>query len=320
VATAHTEDDQVETVLMRVMRGSGARGLAALAAPSDVVRPFLGLRRSTLESYARGAGIRWVEDPSNETTAFLRNRLRLDILPALRRADPTLEQSLLSTAGAAAKLRADVERFVDRQVRPLLLDDATLVVATMELAGYDRDSLAMLWSALAGRVGLALDRRGTQRCATFTMNMPREGKIPLSGGWWLEARRNELVLERSRSSAAGLSLLPEDGTLQWGRFRFSVVSAVTSDNRWSAAFPAAGPVQVRGWQPGDRLAPASGNGGRRVKRYLSDAGLVGSERVEWPVVLQDDEVVWIPGVRRSDAATVRSGGPARHYVCERIRG
>jgi tRNA(Ile)-lysidine synthase len=61
-------------------------------------------------------------------------------------------------------------------------------------------------------------------------------------------------------------------------------------------------------------------GRRRVKRYLSDAGLLGRDRTEWPVVVLGDEVIWIPGVRRSDAATVRSGGPARHYICERTHG
>jgi tRNA(Ile)-lysidine synthase len=177
-----------------------------------------------------------------------------------------------------------------------------------------------LWGALAGRVGLALDRRGTERCAAFTMKRPRRGRIPIAGGWWLEARGSELVLERDRAAAPQFSTLPEDGTLDWGRFRFTVVSSEAGDDRWSAAIPMAGPVVVRAWQPGDRLSAARGIGRRRVKRFLSDAGLRGRDRTDWPVVVLGDEVIWIPGVRRSDAATVRSGGPARHYVCERTHG
>ncbi|MDB4884061.1 MAG: tRNA(Ile)-lysidine synthase [Gemmatimonadetes bacterium] len=320
VVTAHTEDDQVETVLMRVLRGSGARGLAALAAPSDVVRPFLDVRRSALEAYVRREGVAWMEDPSNLSPAFLRNRLRREILPALRRADPTLDAALLETGRAAAALRADVERFVDRRVMPRRVDESTLVVATMELAGYDRDSVAVLWGALAGRVGLALDRSGTRRCAAFTMKRPRTGRIPLSGGWNLEARRQELVLRRDSATAAGLSLLPADGTLEWGQFRFSVATSSAGEDGWSAALPSTEAARVRCWQPGDRLGPAGGSGRRRVKRYLSDAGLSGSDRARWPVVILGDEVVWIPGVRRSDAATARPGGPARYYICERTHG
>ena len=303
VVTAHTQDDQIETVLMRVMRGSGARGLAALAAPSDVVRPFFEVRRRELEEYARRLGIGWVEDPSNLSASFLRNRLRHDILPALRRVDPHIDVTLLATGRRAAALRADVERFIDHEVRPERRGDSTLVVATTELARYDRDSVAMLWGALAGRLGLALDRSGTRRCAAFTMKKPRVGRIPLSGGWWLEAQRQKLVLRRSDSVPAELSFLPAVGTLDWGQFRFSVAQSSGGEDGWSAALPLSGAPQVRCWQPGDRLAPARGSGLRRVKRYLSDAGLAGSDRARWPVVILGDEVVWIPGVRRSDAAT-----------------
>ena len=75
---------------------------------------------------------------------------------------------------------------------------------------------------------------------------------------------------------------------------------------------------VRSWSAGDRLEPAAGQPRRRVTRYLSDVGVRGADRAGWPVVVAGDDVVWIPGVRRSDAATDRSGRPVRHYVCERI--
>ena len=85
-----------------------------------------------------------------------------------------------------------------------------------------------------------------------------------------------------------------------------------------AALPTAQPLVVRSWREGDRMHGAGDAGPRRVKRFLRDAGLVGPEREGWPVVVCGEEVVWIPGVRRSDAATVRSGRPEAVYVCERI--
>ncbi len=66
------------------------------------------------------------------------------------------------------------------------------------------------------------------------------------------------------------------------------------------------------------MVPAGAAGPRRVKGLLRDAGVDAARRAGWPVVLADDEIVWVPGVRRSDAATVRSGRPAWVYVCERI--
>jgi tRNA(Ile)-lysidine synthase len=318
VATAHTRDDQVETVLLRVMRGAGARGLAALAAPGPIVRPFLGVDRSTLERYATARAIAWVEDPSNTRLDFLRNRVRHELLPALRATSPSIDDELWGIGERAARWRADVEALVDAAVAHRC-DACTLVVAASELAGYDRDSLSVLWGALAGRVGLALDRRGTTRSAAFTMQRPQHGAIPLAGGWQLEAVHGELVLHRVAAIVAGESVLPDAGALDWGDFRFSIADRPADDD-WCAELAAPETAVVRRWRAGDRLAPSRGQRRRRVTRYLSDARIAGSVREGWPVVVQGDEIVWIPGVRRSDAATVRSGRPTRHYVCERAHG
>jgi tRNA(Ile)-lysidine synthase len=317
VVTAHTRDDQIETVLMRTLRGAGARGLAGLAAPSAMLRPFLAITRVELEAYARSRSIRWLEDPSNQDLAFLRNRVRHHMLPAMRAVDGSIDEALWTVGQRAARWRADLEAIVDACVSHRRQADGALVVAASELAGYDRSSLGVIWGALAGRIGLALDRRGTVRCAAFTMKRPRAGFIPLSGGWRLEALRGELMLRRESARVDGEVMLPEAGTVAWGEFRFSVAHELVADDQWAAEVTGAGALVVRRWRAGDRLAPAQGQGRRRVTRYLSDAKLGGSERVGWPVVLQGEEIVWIPGVRRSDAATARSGRPARRYLCER---
>ena len=320
VVTAHTRDDQIETVLMRELRGSGARGLAGQAVPSGIVRPFLELKRSTLEEYARSRGVSWEEDPSNASRAFLRNRVRHDILPALRRADPSIDETLWAIGARAAEWRSEVEALVDAELPFRQPDRATIVVARAELERHEASSLSVLWVALAGRVGLALDRRGTHRCTTFTMKQPHRGAIPLAGGWTLEARTDELVLRRARSTGPGESELPADGAVRWGEFRFTVAEGPGGADGWSAAIEGSEPIVVRPWRAGDRLGPSGSHGPRRVKRYLTEAGVTGSDRLGWPVVEQGGKIVWIPGVRRSDAATVRSGRPLRHYLCERANG
>ena len=322
LVTAHTEDDQIETVLMRVLRGSGARGLAALYAPSDVCRPFLRIRRSTLEAYACADGVTWCEDPTNGSREFLRNRVRHDLLPAMRHADPTLECALLVSARRAAALRAELASVVDALVSVAPTERASVSVARAELSGYDRGSLSMLWSELAGRVGLALDRRGTHRLASFITTGPSVGWMQLAGGWSVEATRDAYVLRRSPARAPNALALPAHGEVQWGSFRFRVVdddrAVVETGSVWRAAFSSAPGHMVRRWKAGDRLAPAGGRQRRRVKRYLTEAGIRGLDRLGWPVVVTGDDVVWIPGVRRSNAASERSGRPVRHYVCERI--
>ena len=86
---------------------------------------------------------------------------------------------------------------------------------------------------------------------------------------------------------------------------------------WVAALPADAKLTLRAWQPGDRMIPAGATTPRRVKGLLRDAGIDAARRVGWPVVLADDEIVWIPGVRLSDMATRHSGRPMLTFTCER---
>jgi tRNA(Ile)-lysidine synthase len=318
VTTAHTEDDQIETVLMRLMRGSGARGLAGLLAPNGPLRPFVGLRRETLRRYLATTGHGWVEDPSNARREFQRNRVRHDLLPALRRVQPAIDEQLLDTGRRAAAWRAEMERVVDDGVPFERRAGGGLRIPSAELAGYDADSLAVLWSSLAGRAGLALDRRGTERLAAFTISERRRGSIPLSAGWHVEARGDDYLLGRDAAPAQAPAPLPDAGALEWGGFRFRVVAVPSLASWWTAELPLGQRATVRAWGAGDRLEATGSQPRRRVKRYLSDAGLRGSDRAGWPVVVAGDDVVWIPGVRRSNAPIAPSGGQVRHYVCERI--
>lgn len=325
IVTAHTEDDQVETVLMRELRGSGARGLAGLLAGGDVLRPFVGVRRAVLERYARERGVSWRNDPANRSRAFLRNRVRLELLPALRRVSPRIDAELLEIARRSAEWRGEMDALVDA-LHPSSGERGALSVASRELRGYDRGSLCVIWSALAARVGLALDQRGTRRLAEFTITEPRVGSVPLSGGWCMEARGGVYILGKRSRAESSPSPLPASGELRWGEFRFRVADSGNgrfgtdeTAEPWHATLPLPALATVRTWTAGDRLGSSGRQGSRRVKRYLSDAGVRGLDRVGWPVVVDGEgNVVWIPGVRRADAATERSGRPVRHYICERI--
>ncbi len=107
VATAHSADDNAETVLMNLVRGSGTRGLAGIPPRrGNIVRPLLETGREEIEAYLRANGIPHVEDSSNRERAFTRNRLRRDVLPLLREENPRLNESLLR---ASELLRRDAD-------------------------------------------------------------------------------------------------------------------------------------------------------------------------------------------------------------------
>lgn len=197
IATAHTRDDQVETVLMRVLRDAGARGLAGLFALSDTVRPLLDCSRVEVAEYAAEVGARWIEDPTNSSMRFFRNRVRRDLLPAITRVKPGFDEQLIGLARKAGTWR---ER-LDELVAPLAhVSDGghSLSVAVDALRAYSREELASLWPAIAARVGLAMDWRGTERAAAFTNNSRTGARIQLSGGWEIARTRHQFELRRWR--------------------------------------------------------------------------------------------------------------------------
>ena len=194
VATAHTLDDQLETVVMRALRDGpheGTRGLAAMFAPdrrSVVARPFLEVSRADIARYARVRKIQYLEDPTNTDFTHLRNRVRGDLLPALERASPGFGAAMLRLARDAACWRAAVDEIVDR-LGTRVLPGGGLVIPADPLRSFDSRSLAVLWPAVAERAGIRLDRRGMARLVAFTRDGRPAGRIQLSGGG--EARRTE---------------------------------------------------------------------------------------------------------------------------------
>ena len=326
VATGHTRDDHVETIFMRALRDSGARGLAALHAGAGVVRPLLSFTRAELESYAAACGLRWVDDPSNASLSYGRNRARLELLPALERVRPGLTEALLSLSYRAWQLRQDLDRWLDANVVSRVGPEnaawgfaGALEVARSSLASYDADHLRLLWPVLAARVGLALDRRGTERLAAFTITGRSGARIQLSGGFEAVRVGETLVVRHANGDAIGGSRAMS-AALSIGGWRFCRVpgqaSAVPED-LWSALLPRDPGATVRAWRAGDRMVPHGTTVGRRLKGLFRDAGVDAVRRRAWPVVLVGERIEWVPGVRRSSAATVRSGRPMVLYRCER---
>jgi len=315
IATAHTADDQIETVLMRVLRGAGARGLAGLFIESDVARPLIEVTRAEVAAYAAARHVAWVEDPSNASRRHLRNRVRHDLLPALRLVRPELPSELLTLSRRAAELRADVERFVRETMRVRVRPGGSAIDVPMDaFAGRSADEAATLWPAVAALAGARLDRRGIARLVEFTAVARVGARVQVAGGWEVIRSRDALQLRASGEVVPNARPLQSIGA-HFGEWSIVPCQSVGADS-WSAWLPGDRPMTVRAWRPGDVMTPHAGARPRKVKQLLSRAGVTGHERARWPVVVAGDEIVWIPGVRRTDAATARSGRPVLPFACE----
>ena len=314
VVTAHTADDQVETLVMRTLRGTGARGLAGLYAASPMLRPFIRVHRARLAAHAAEHGVLWLEDPSNASRRFLRNRIRHDLLPALVRVRPGIAQELLDIASRAAAWRVTMDALAEVCCPARPVADGSLSVAAADLVGYDPAALTVLWPSIAGRVGIALDQRGTHRLAAFTTRSTPGAVMPLPAGWQVVREAAAFTVRRVRGPAPAERELPPAGWVGWGDWVFRTGEGPGVEGRWEATLPAGPAYRVRAWRPVDRVL--AGQGMVRVKRMLAEAGVAAADRAGWPVVVADDAIVWIPGVSRVHAATARSGRPGVRIRCD----
>lgn len=324
VATAHTRDDHVETVVMRILRGSGARGLAGLLASSPVERPLLNHTRRQVLDYARVQRIQFVEDPSNASRAYLRNRIRHDLLPAIRAVRPGFDAAILELSGAAARLRAEVDACAATFVLPAE-PGCRVVLDAGGLVGLTDEGLRTLLPAALAAGGVTLDRRGLERLAQLVRADPgSQGQ--LSGGLGAIRGRGELLVRpRALGTAAHAVALAPKGETRFDGFHFVARSLGAAGHDplpvdpWILYIHQTAQLVVRQWHPGDRLTIDLMGGRRRVKRFFADAGIVGPLRAGWPVVVKGDEVIWIPGVRSTPAAGRREEAMVE-IRCERVRG
>jgi tRNA(Ile)-lysidine synthase len=317
VITAHHADDQIETVLMRLLGGSGPAGLAGMRpAAGGVVRPLLPFRRGELLRYVRARGLPVWMDPANANPAHLRSWLRVEVLPLLRRRISTVDDRVLRSARQAARDRAAWDAVLDRL--PGLdprVEEGGISVAGATVAGYDSGLAEAVIMAAARRVGCPLGPVRVGRVLSLVERGSSGAEAPLGAGWRAEVAFGRLRLVRTALHTRGATWTLDGaaGEEIWGRWRLRWRPETAPERQERAAFVAwftPDSLQVRGWAPGDRVRPLAGAGGRLVARCFQDARVPRRRREDWPVVVRESAIVWVPGVCRSDALLPAAGAEA----------
>jgi tRNA(Ile)-lysidine synthetase-like protein len=335
VAVGHTASDQAETVLLRLIRGTGIAGLAGmewraswpLGGPGpELVRPLLGITREDTEAYCRALGLTPCRDTENASPRYLRNRVRHEILPLLARANPRIVEALGHVAASAREARAFVEDVLDARWREIARVDAGGVslarAATRALPPAVRTAALRRAAALASGEGLPPERVHLAAMASL-LDGPGGRTVELPGGIIVEARGGELCIRRAGRApsppplAGGEWTLTPNGELTLPGW--TVRSKPVARARTPAGDPLTawlrpeifdGSVSVTGRRPGDRIAPLGMVGEKKVQDLLVDARVPRAERDAVPVVRAGGRVAWVVGVRIAGWAAARADGPA----------
>jgi len=321
IAVGHSRNDQAETVLLRLFRGSGIEGLAAIhpVVEGAVIRPLLECGRPDILGYLESRRIEFREDSSNRDLRFRRNRLRQEWIPYLEKNfNPRLVQTLAREAERARETSELLERLASQEYRNLRIERENGILLPAkdvnELPAAIRNTL--LRQALREVRG---SLRGIASCHVEQMQrLCRPGqsgrKILLPGGTVVAREFQNLVLEKGRAcpEASFRYPLPVPGRCVIPEAGIEIVASLGDpagpSQRSSRVFLNAdllpSSLMVRSRLPGDRYG---GRGHRKVKKLLIDSKVGLEARTRMAVVAAGEDVVWIPGFEPAKPFRIEAG-------------
>jgi len=324
IATGHTRDDHVETVLMHLTRGSGLKGLTGIPARRDeIVRPLLIFSRAETQAYCQEKGFWTHDDPANFDLQFSRARIRHNVLPELRLVNSGVDEAIARLAGTAD----EEDRFLDGMAAAALEQseiplNGDLQFLTIDCeAAFRLDSLLTLPPVLLKRALRLLSRTlGAELDYHQTESLVR-GLVQDSGGS-ITAEGGRVVLEWGADRLHARDLNPTapfrypltvPGETESDEFGWAIEARVLESGFPSNPSPleavidlteAKGGLHFRSFEDGDRISLEGREGGKKVADLLSEAKLTLAARRRLPIICDILGPVWIPGVCLSDRGKV----------------
>jgi tRNA(Ile)-lysidine synthase len=288
---AHHRDDQIETVLWRLLRGGGSAALAGMPRSraigrSRLLRPLLDVPRAEIERWAAARGLRWIDDDSNANTDFDRNFLRHAVLPVLRGRWPDVDARLLTAAARVADDAAALREMLDRRLDAVMIDGGLPIAA---LADGDARALARRWLERRGVFGVR-DRALGELIRQARSAVDRAPVVQVSAQRMV--RRHEGVLHLT--DAIRYPIAPTRWMLEEPLYYGTgVLSALRGPNGLRRDLRC---VEVRPRDGGERMRPAGRAGSRTVKRLLHEARVAPWLRERYPLVFVDGALAAVPGI------------------------
>jgi tRNA(Ile)-lysidine synthase len=339
IALGHTADDQAETLLMRLLRGGGPAALAGIPPVRlPFIRPLIATPRHTILHYLQMERIPWVYDSSNAHRTYLRNRMRLDLLPILQQYNPRVSRRFIELADM---LRADNE-VLERQT-DVLVEQAvhwgSAERVRVQLHPYCVAPVAIqrrLLRRLVNKLHTAPDTTSFQHVEglrRFIIEGAVGKRFSLPGRLLAEHCRDSILLWSARKLLATPRpmLLPVPGEAKFPELDLRLVTDVIDYNPRLLEMETKGvyidlerlrlPLQARFPQPGDRFYPLGAPGRKKLQDFFTDRKIPRAERPFVPLVVSGTDVVWVVGYRIAELFKVSSETQrVLHLRCETLEG
>ncbi len=308
LVTAHHADDQAESLLLHLFRGTGVKGLAGMRERQGVLlRPLLAMSREDLDAYAAQVGVSWIEDPSNATDHYARNALRHHVLPAIRTyLNPGITDTLADTSRLFASLSDFLERHADSLASICLSRrENAIYIAVAPLNEYlDFERMLVFGRALTLTGSLIPPYSGTMTLMDLLSGTSGRSRS-LNAEWIAIRHRTELVLRPSHEGimapvSAVLGCSYSVGNRAFRSVRMEALPTAFSsdpDLEYCDAAVAGEHWILRPASRQDRFQPLGRESEVFVFEFLARQGIPQDERVRVPVLEKDGRILWVCGIR-----------------------
>lgn len=317
IALGHQLNDQAETVILRLLRGSGMQGLAGILPVRDrvFIRPLLSVSRQEIIRYLAHRGLKWVDDSSNLSTDPLRNRIRLELIPLLQSYQPRIVEILARTADT---LQLDNSFLEDCAAGWL---EKHTIQSNSNSVSLHLNPLLALHPSLQRRVLRAAIKKLTGSLRKISHanivaalgilhNPAPQSELHLARRILIKKRYNRIIVERKDSSVQedftyqierpGVYSIKEiNGCLYLTELRATEELPLAS-SPWEAFLDAEKlhyPLTIRPFRPGDRMIPLGMKGRKKVQDLFVDNKVPLELRTRIPLVFSKGEIAWVPGIR-----------------------
>ncbi len=316
IATAHTADDQLETVLLNLTRGTATRGFSGIPAVNGrILRPVLPLERTDTERIAALMNASYVADSTNASEDYARNRIRRQIVPVLRTLNEGVCRNALENGRILRAEDAYLEQAAAEALKTVQTADGLSAERLLALPEVLRARAVRQWvntsAGLSGMVmdGMVMDRKKTTAVLKLAASASPSAVCELSGRWVCRRIYDTLTLTEAIAEPQPFSIpLPLNGPLQigphfWAEARFR--PGTESENKsvyklFNHCFvncdTIRGAVRIRNRQPEDCFARNANSGAKPLKRVFTDLKIPRIRRMETPVVADDAGVLWVFGI------------------------
>ena len=305
LSMGHHAGDKAETFLMRLTRGAGPEGLECMREDETVediriLRPMLRIRREEIRAALTEDGTGWREDSTNTDTAYLRNKVRQELIPALEAISESAVDKICRTAGMIAAdndvLDAAAEKLLRENAKGSILNAAAI---TAEPEAVRRRVLRKWWNA----EGPVLEEHALSAAQTEALTAlldVTKGKINLPGGVYAVRTGKHLILRSSEKEEAPEPVVFSGKEIVFGDYRITVGSSEGNpgDGKRTQEVPDGffEGCEIRTRRPGDRIRPFGSTGSRKLQDYLTDRRIGEPFRDQIPLICRGNEVLLVCGV------------------------